>query len=469
MIRKTHKKHQERVPSERNKQTSLPCEKSGDRFVEHQPSDSDSDCIDYKPSKKSMKVKTFHEDDNGNMLEGEITNGKLHGEGKMTLKSGEVLEGRFVKNKLFGKGIRTLPDGTVMVGQFADNELNGKGKITSKNGDYRKGDFENSVLSGKGKTKTVLTTDANSQGKTTKLEYQDGTFVAGCLSGQGSVRQVLLYDRGNDISDHTEKHYWETPIFPINKAQQYRCCLLEQSGEFRNGKLNGNGYMKRLNGEEEETMEGQFVDGLLEGKGRHIIFEYGHNGGSYSYFKANNSGINACHAKSLIKNDASHVNFVGFTPAVTMTGEFKGGKLEGKGVMFYPDCRCEGIFANGLLTGLGKSNFGFVEFDGKWLNGCFKNGRVEILDSDWNKREFPSMTRSGTHKKSPSFHGVKDLKNGTVFKGSFSHWTTLTGEGLVIIPGVGTYEGGFSEGKPNEDAVFTPQVKPVKPKSTANN
>lgn len=85
----------------------------------------------------------YIDDDNGWEYEGEFKNGRLNGEGKITLTSGTTYEGKFSENQLHGQGKITYSAGSIKEGEFRKDDLHGQGKITDSSGNIEKeGEFK---------------------------------------------------------------------------------------------------------------------------------------------------------------------------------------------------------------------------------------------------------------------------------------------------------------------------------------
>eukprot|EP00804_Cyclotella_cryptica_P016739 CCRYP_002034-RA/>CCRYP_002034-RA protein AED:0.26 eAED:0.26 QI:348/1/1/1/1/1/2/131/940 len=78
--------------------------------------------------------------------------GKRHGRGKMTYKSGSMYEGGFVNNKYEDdeSAKYTWPDGDEYVGQWKDGERHGKGTFYANDGTVEISMFENGITKGEG-------------------------------------------------------------------------------------------------------------------------------------------------------------------------------------------------------------------------------------------------------------------------------------------------------------------------------
>ena len=112
-------------------------------------------------------------DENGEVYEGFIENGKAHGKGihikldnyryvgffhedqkhgygEETNPNGTVYKGEFFLNRHQGKGCLTLPDGSCYDGDFFDNKFSGTGRFTWANNELYDGEWSDDKKHGKG-------------------------------------------------------------------------------------------------------------------------------------------------------------------------------------------------------------------------------------------------------------------------------------------------------------------------------
>jgi hypothetical protein len=148
----------------------------------------------------------------GHKYTGEFKNGKLDGEGYMTLPLGRTLKGRFRDNSVF-EGTFTYPNGQVYIGQWEFLERNGRGTMKYADGRVYVGEFKSGLRHGKG----IMTWLSGRR--------YEGEFVRGKRTGKG----IMTYPDG----------------------RVYK-------GDFLDGEQSGSGVMTFPNG---ERLEGQFVDG----------------------------------------------------------------------------------------------------------------------------------------------------------------------------------------------------------------
>ncbi len=148
----------------------------------------------------------------GHKYTGEFKNGKLDGEGYMTLPLGRTLKGWFRDNSVF-EGTFTYPNGQVYIGQWEFLERNGRGTMKYADGRVYIGEFKSGLRHGKG----IMTWPSGRR--------YEGDFIRGKRSGKG----ILSYPDGRVYT-----------------------------GDFLDGERSGSGVMKFPNG---KHLEGQFVEG----------------------------------------------------------------------------------------------------------------------------------------------------------------------------------------------------------------
>ena len=132
---------------------------------------------------------------NEEKYEGEVKDGKRHGQGRLTLINGNVYEGQFVNGKYHGQGRCTYANGNVYVGDWTNGKRHGQGRYICAYGDMYEGEFMSDKIHGKGVMKfangSVYEGDLTNgkphgQGRFTCLngEEYEGKFVKGKPHGQ---------------------------------------------------------------------------------------------------------------------------------------------------------------------------------------------------------------------------------------------------------------------------------------------
>ena len=118
----------------------------------------------------------------GGQYEGEIHNGKPHGQGVHTYSDGRRYEGEFRDGKYHGQGVMTLLGGGGYEGEYQDGKAHGQGVLVTPDEDFYEGEFRDGKMHGQG----VLI-------ETKKGRRYEGEFRDGWPHGQG----VLLTPMGN--------------------------------------------------------------------------------------------------------------------------------------------------------------------------------------------------------------------------------------------------------------------------------
>ena len=88
-----------------------------------------------------MNGKGIYKWASGNIFDGQIVDGMMHGEGKMTYKDGREYSGGWFKAKRHGKGTCKWPEGDVYSGEWLADEQQGEGKMTYKDGSQYVGEW----------------------------------------------------------------------------------------------------------------------------------------------------------------------------------------------------------------------------------------------------------------------------------------------------------------------------------------
>ncbi len=87
---------------------------------------------------------------NGDMYEGQIINGMMHGMGIYTSANGDKYTGQFKYGKADGQGKMVYSNGDTYSGEFHQDAMHGKGQYIYANGDRYIGQFMNDLPHGEG-------------------------------------------------------------------------------------------------------------------------------------------------------------------------------------------------------------------------------------------------------------------------------------------------------------------------------
>ena len=325
--------------------------------------------------------------------EGEMVNDKKEGKGKLVFKNGEFYIGKFKDNKFNGKGVYYYKKNKIKyMGNFVQNHYEGEGTLYKRNGEYYIGHFKKGKKNGKGceysKNKTLkyegdfIEDIYNGNGK---YIYENGNYYIGSWTDGKRHGKGILYKKSNDPifkGDFVKDKYEGNGILYYDNGDYYK-------GEFKNGKRNGKGieYYKSNNikfegiyyddkiqdggifyYEDGSFYIGKFLNGEQNGIG---IIAYNENIENYNQLVFNNEKNNE-YITNMI-SDIKKYNNIGNEKEIIYYGEFKNGKKNGNGVMFYKHYKeiYEGPFLNDQPEGNGK----YIDEKGNQFLGEFKKGK----------------------------------------------------------------------------------------------
>mmetsp|Transcript_29648 Transcript_29648/g.54873 ORF Transcript_29648/g.54873 Transcript_29648/m.54873 type:complete len:330 (-) Transcript_29648:1262-2251(-) len=89
--------------------------------------------------------------DGSSSYEGTCHEGKPHGKGRFTFKSGAFYEGQYYLGKKHGQGIYKYNSGAIYCGEWKDDKKHGQGVYRLPSGDEYRGFWEDNVKSGQGR------------------------------------------------------------------------------------------------------------------------------------------------------------------------------------------------------------------------------------------------------------------------------------------------------------------------------
>lgn len=162
---------------------------------------------------------------NGDQYEGEVVQGTPHGQGRMRYASGDVFEGRFSRGRPDGQGLYRWANGQSYEGPWANEQPHGLGKLRYANGNVYEGQLQAGKPEGSGHL----------------------TFASGDRY-EGAVSQGVPHGEG--------RYRW-------TNGDQY-------SGQWQQGRKHGKGRMQWNNGDAWEGRfenDGQSAEGTLIRKG----------------------------------------------------------------------------------------------------------------------------------------------------------------------------------------------------------
>lgn len=162
------------------------------------------------------------------IYEGEVVDGRYHGQGTYVWNSGFKYTGEFVLGQPEGKGVLELPNGGKFIGEISNLQINGYGVFLRSDGWKHEGMFSNNLLNGPGTSyddKGVLVykgefKDGFRHGYGVLYEdgeVYEGEFVANVKHGQGKVR----YTNGDSFEGLFEEGECESGLFLMKEHGKY--------------------------------------------------------------------------------------------------------------------------------------------------------------------------------------------------------------------------------------------------------
>ena len=276
-------------------------------------------------------VKEYNSISNKLIFEGEYSNKKRNGKGKIYNDVGYVIfEGEFLNGKKNGKGKEYQNVPIIFEGEYLNGMRNGKGRQFGILGKIL---FEGEYLKGK---------KWNGKG------YHDNNIIYELINGKGYIQE---YDSNGCLE--YEGEYLNGERNGKGKLYDREYGFLKFEGEFLNGKKwTGKGYDKDNN----------ILYELKEGNG--YIKEYDYKG------------------RLIIEGEYLNGQLNGKVIGPYFTGEYKNGEKNGKFKEYYEKDKLEfeGEYLNGEKNGKGKwyDWDGKIKFEGEYLYGFRRKGKSYI-------------------------------------------------------------------------------------------
>ena len=190
----------------------------------------------------SPSIHTIYDEDGNLLYEGEMKDGKFHGQGTLYDANGDKYVGQFKKDVFHGIGTLNYANGNKYEGQFEDGVQHGNGTKYFANGDKYVGQFEYSIIKGTG-----IYFYANG-------DKYEGECNHGSRHGQG-----ILYLANGDKYEGKFEHD------DLNgKGTLYFANGSKYIGSFKDGEQHGEGTLYFTN---DNKYVGGFKNGKRHGKG----------------------------------------------------------------------------------------------------------------------------------------------------------------------------------------------------------
>jgi hypothetical protein len=309
---------------------------------------------------------------NGDIYEGELNNGELHGFGILRSATGNVYEGKWINGNRTGMGVLRLADGGCYKGQFVDGSMEGTGNYRWTDGRFYKGRWKDNQFNGIGFLRFV------------NGDFYEGEFENCQFTGRGVFRHITgnVYD-GN--WEYGKRNGMGTLWFADGAIYE---------GNFKNDNREGMGSCRYLNG---NVYEGEWSNDFWNGQG---ILRYAEGDVYEGEFKNHN------------RDGAGTYRF---TNGNIYIGEWVNGIRNGKGKMIFAEGDVfEGDFLNDKMHGMGTYRYisGNV-YEGEWMNEV-RNGKgvFRFVNGDVYEGDFMNDKMQGTAK----FR----WKDGRVYEGKFT-------------------------------------------------
>lgn len=183
-----------------------------------------------------------HVKEKNNIYEGEVKDGRPHGQGTETYPSGAKYQGNFNNGLRHGQGTYAWAEGDQHVGEYKDGNANGQGTLTLPDGTKYDGEFKDGAPNGK----CTLTFP---DGTKNVGEFKDGVSNGQCTyTSPDGLKYVGKMKNG-------QRHGYGTETYPDGNIYV---------GEYKDDRRSGKGTYRHHNG---TKYVGEYKDNLPHGKG----------------------------------------------------------------------------------------------------------------------------------------------------------------------------------------------------------
>jgi len=292
---------------------------------------------------------------NGETYVGEFQNGMYHGRGRYEYLDGRIYDGDFARGHRSGFGKMIYPNGDVYEGEWKMDNYEGRGKLVLRRAGQMEGFFRMGALHGQG-TRTYVMLE-RSRRWSTKHKNVTLSLSPLSLSLFSHTYTVTLFRFASLDSLNTrtiryaDGRVFEGTFYHGERKKGKMTITLEEwyEGEWQNGWMHGQGFMKWRNG---NSYRGSWVKGMPWGKGKLTFSDGGYYDGE---FKSMTDPNQFSHGVCYPKPDGM---FHGYGTRLYVSGAihrgmFKQGRAHGKGVYVSKQMRYEGEFQDGKKHGQG--------------------------------------------------------------------------------------------------------------------
>lgn len=295
---------------------------------------------------------------NGDIYWGDWLDGVIHGQGIYTWANGIRYEGLLEHGiPQDPKGVFIFPDGTRLQGNVQDGALQGNGKLTYSNGDCYTGNFKDDKFEGKGMLE-MHSSGINYEGffSNDRFEGQGRLFKKNKEIYVGEFSRGWFHQRGKlyySDGDYYEGEYvygsrHGRGVYHHSNSDRFE-------GDYKFGKRTGLGTFTSHRG---SSYTGEFLKGRRHGKGKLLIPGILLYDGHYKEDKFHGQGLlryTGGRYPSVSKPQFELLQPVDEEAIQEYDGEFSHGTRSGKGSLLYIDgSKYVGDFLQGLRHGRGE-------------------------------------------------------------------------------------------------------------------
>ncbi len=296
----------------------------------------------------------YHEKEKA-VYEGEFKDHLFEGEGVFTFKNGDIYEGEFRKGKFHGAGTFTYATGAFFEGHFIDGFASGAGRFTFPNGDVYAANFRKGYAANRG-----------------ALIFANGGMYGGPFPGLYHIELIDSFD----YPKKTSKEYFEYvdwvkySLTEEGKMKVNEGILIPKrntyKGETKNGLFHGEGVFTYSDCCEEAAFRGPFDDqyhelsgAVYEGMFDKNLF---HGRGILKF--SNGDGYQGEFADGIFHGEGTFT----YATGAVFTGQFIEGLARGPGVFNFPNGDVyEALYHDGLVIAGSQLTFS----DGTIYKGAF--------------------------------------------------------------------------------------------------
>ena len=364
----------------------------------------------------------------GDIYEGNWTNDKQDGSGKLSLKDGAEVEGKWKEGELSNdKNNIIIYDNGKYVGTLENGHRNGMGIFYYANGDVYDGEWQNDEKRGKG---TYRYSDG---------EVYTGQWFNGNKHGQGKydIPNGSYYD-GNWENDKRDGH----GIYVYSDGSKYQ-------GNWKDNKRSGYGELLG----DDTRYEGEWRDDKINGKGELFLPNGQYYKGEWVNNTKNGYGVfywkdDSVYEGNWIDDVPTGNGVLTWSNGSKYEGEFQYGVPEGHGIYYYPNGDYyEGEWVEGQKNGNGIYIFSNGnEYKGMFVDGQFNGNGIFTFE---NGNRYEGEFRAGKFYGEGSLYIYQDDNDTMVYTANWDGSNKIPNVASILFGNGDLYEGELdSDGRP---------------------